>query len=362
MSASNLKYFSQLDGLRAFAIISVMIGHWMSWDTQNLILKNSPWGHGVILFFVLSGYLISNILFELKEKIDAKLITPPQALKTFYIRRFLRIFPVYYLLIFYLYSINFANTREIFPWLVTYTSNLLQAKTGTYIGDFNHFWSLAVEEQFYLIWPFLILFVDRKKIMKIIIAFMIISFLSRLSCYLISKDNWMLGAYFTPNLFLPLALGALLSYAKRYRASLASFFDKSLWLYISISIYLVSYYALRYKLHIAAFDMLIDEYLYAFACVFIISRASSNKFKFISKYILEHDIVVFTGKISYGLYIYHLFVINFFWNYLAPEFKMGVQDKHAMWLAYFVVAYLMAIISYYVIEKPMNSLKNHFNY
>lgn len=362
MSAPGLKYFSQLDGIRAFAIISVMIGHWMSWDTENAILKSAPWGHGVILFFVLSGYLISNILFELKEKIDAQLITPAQALKTFYIRRFLRIFPVYYLLIFYLYSINFANTREVFPWLVTYSTNLLQCKTGSYIGDFNHFWSLAVEEQFYLIWPFLILFVDRKKVMKIIMALMLISFLSRLSCFFIAKDNWMLGAYFTPNLFLPLALGALLSYAKRYREKLASFFQNPLWLYVSAGVYVACYYFLHYRFHIAAFGILLDEYLYAFACVFIIARASANQFRFIGKGILEHEVVVYTGKISYGLYIYHLFVINFFWNYLAPEFKFGVQDKHAMWFAYFILAYVLAILSYYVIEKPMNSLKNRFNY
>lgn len=339
-----------------------MIGHWMSWDSQNFIIKNSPWGHGVILFFVLSGYLISNILFELKEKIDTQIITPSQALKTFYVRRFLRIFPIYYLLIFYLYSINFSNTREIFPWLVTYTSNLLQCKTGSYIGDFNHFWSLAVEEQFYLIWPFLVLFVNGKKVMKIIIIIMIVSFLSRLSCFIISKDNWMLGAYFTPNLFLPLALGALLSYAKRYKPNLASFFSNPALLYIGLVAYVIIYYFMHIKYNIAAFDMLFDEYIYASVCVFIICRASSNRFKFIGKFILEHDLTVFTGKISYGLYIYHLFVINFFWNYLALEFKMGVQDKHAMWTAYFVVAYLLAITSYYLIEKPFNSLKKYFKY
>jgi len=362
MSSANLKYYSQLDGLRAFAIIMVMIGHWIAWDTENPILKNSPWGHGVILFFVLSGYLISNILFELKENINAKLISTKQALKTFYIRRFLRIFPLYYLLIFYLYTINFANTREIFPWLVTYTSNILQAKTGAYIGDFNHFWSLAVEEQFYLIWPFLVLFVNGKKVMKIIVAIMIISFLSRLSCFFISKENWMLGAYFTPNLFLPLALGALLSYAKRYKPSLANFFNNPILLYFGVVAYSIVFYVFHFKLKIAAFDILFDEYLYAFVCVFIICRASSNKFTLIGKAFLEHDIVVFTGKISYGLYIYHLFVINFFWNYLALEFKIGVQDKNAMWFAYFVIAYVMAIISYYFIENPMNSLKKYFNY
>ena len=86
---NNLSYFAQLDGIRCFAVISVIIGHWVAWDTENIILKNTPWGHGVILFFVLSGYLISNILFESKEKILINQISFIHSLKIFYTRRFL---------------------------------------------------------------------------------------------------------------------------------------------------------------------------------------------------------------------------------------------------------------------------------
>ncbi len=362
MNSSNLKYYSQIDGLRCFAIISVMIGHWISWDTTNIILKNTPWGHGVILFFVLSGYLITNILLELKEKINTGVISHSEGLKTFYFRRILRIFPIYYLLIFYLFYINYENTREVFPWLVTYTSNILQSKTGSFIGGFNHFWSLAVEEQFYLIWPFIILFVDLRKLINVILIFIIISFLSRLSCVIINPNNWMLSAYLTPNLFLPLCLGALLAFGKRYKPYLESFFNNSIYMYASILLYVFSFYFFHYRWRIALFDLLLDEYLFAIMCTFIISKTSSNSFRFIVKYILEHDVVVYTGKISYGLYVYHLFVIGFFWNYLALEYKLGVVDKHAMWFIYFVLAYILAILSYYVIEKPFNNLKQYFKY
>lgn len=362
MNSSGLKYFSQLDGLRAFAIIFVMIGHWISWDTPNEFVKHAPWGHGVILFFVLSGYLISNILFEQKEKIDTGTATIGESLRTFYFRRFIRIFPIYYILIIYLYNINYSNTREIFPWLITYTSNLLQCSTGEYVGDFNHFWSLAVEEQFYLIWPFIIFFVENKKIYKVILAFMIISFVSRVSCYIASPKNWMLSAYFTPNLFLPLCLGALLAYAKRYKANLLRLFENNFLLYGSILIYIICYYFLHYKKGIAAFDMIIDEYLFALACIFIIAKASSNSFKYLGKTLLEHDIIVFTGKISYGLYIYHLFITKFFWDFLANEYKIGLQSKGAMWFTYFAITFILAIASYYFVERPISKLKNYFKY
>lgn len=334
----------------------------MAWDTENTFLKNAPWGHGVILFFVLSGYLISNILFELKEKIDSGLTTHSSALKAFYFRRFLRIFPIYYLLLFYLYSINYNNTREIFPWLVTYTSNLLQCKTGSFVGDFNHFWSLAVEEQFYILWPFLILFIDQKKVFKLILIFMAFSFLSRTTCVIVADKNWMWGAYFTPNLFLPLALGALIAYAKRYKPQLEAFFLKNIWLYGSLAFYIIAYYFLHHQYNSKVFSTIFDEYLFSFVSAFFIAKASSNGFKYLGKRILEHDVVVFTGTISYGLYVYHLFMVNFFWYYLVPEYHLGVENKHAMWVVYFAIAYGLAILSYYIIEKPIGRLKSYFNY
>lgn len=339
-----------------------MIGHWIAWDTENLILKNAPWSHGVILFFVLSGYLISNILFEQRESIELKKTGFKEAIKTFYIRRFLRIFPIYYLLIFYLFYINHNNTREIFPWLLTYSTNILQGITGEYVGDFNHFWSLAVEEQFYLFWPFLILLVSNNRIFRIIIFLIMFSFISRIACVYIGKQNWMLGAYFTPNLFLPLALGSLIAYFKRYKEALFNTLHNSFVVYGSAVIYLLLYYFLHYKLHIHIFDAIFDEYLFAVVCFFIVLKASNNGFTFISKFILEHEVVVFTGKISYGLYVYHLFIIGFFWNYLSPKYGIGVANKHAIWLCYFIVAYLAAILSFYLIERPINNLKKLFSY
>ncbi len=362
MKEQRLHYFLQLDGLRCFAIIFVMIGHWISWESTNEFMKHAPWGHGVILFFVLSGYLISNILFEQKEKIDAGINTIKGSLATFYFRRSIRIFPIYYLLIFFLYYINFANTREIFPWLLTYTSNILQCITGEYTGNFNHFWSLAVEEQFYLIWPFIIFFVSPKKIFKVIIAFMIISFVSRVTCTLISPKNWMLAAYFTPNLFLPLCLGALIAYAKRYNLKLVQLLDNRLLLYGGVGVYALCYYFLHYKNYTYVFDMVLDEYLYAIVCTFIVYRASENKFTFIFKRVLEHDAIVFIGKISYGLYIYHLFIGTLFWDHLSKEYKINIGDPGVMWATYFVLAFIVAISSYYFIEKPMNRLKERLRY
>ncbi len=339
-----------------------MIGHWIAWDSQNPILKNAPWSHGVILFFVLSGYLISNILFEQRERIEENKTSLKEAIKTFYIRRFLRIFPIYYLLLFYLFYINHNNTREIFPWLLTYSSNILQGITGEYVGDFNHFWSLAIEEQFYLFWPFVLLLVPKNKTLRVIIGLIILSFISRVTCVSIGKDNWMLGAYLTPNLFLPLALGSLIAYFKRYNDTLYNKLNNSYLVYGSAMVYFLLYYLLHYKFQMHLFDTIFDEYLFSVVCFFIVLKSSVNGFTFVSKFILEHELVVFTGKISYGLYVYHLFIIGFFWNYLSPKFGISIANKHIIWICYFIAAYLAAIVSFYLIERPINGLKKFFNY
>jgi peptidoglycan/LPS O-acetylase OafA/YrhL len=362
MTVNPLKYYSQLDGLRCYAVIAVMIGHWISWDTENLILKNSPWAHGVILFFVLSGYLITNILFEQKEKIAGGETSLKQSLKIFYTRRFLRIFPAYYLLIFYLLYINYENTRQLAPWLLTYTSNILMCIRGDYIGDFNHLWSLAVEEQFYILWPIVIFLVPLKRVFGMIMLFIIGALFCRAATYFMFPGNWMVAAYFTPNLFFPLCLGALIAYGKRYMPRLDRLFGNSAWLLLSVVFYAAFYISARFILQSSFLLGVLDEYVFAIACAFIIHRASNNGFRFIGNALLNNEIAVFIGKISYGLYLYHLFIIRLFWEFLSPEYGVQVHSKHMMWLMYFITTVVIALFSYYVVEKPANSLKRFFKY
>lgn len=362
MSDVSLKYIKQLDGLRCFAIISVMIGHFISWETESNWVKHTPWGHGVILFFVLSGYLITQILLRQKHSVDSKIISIKQSLITFYSRRLLRIFPIYYLLIAFLFWINFENTREIFPWLATHSTNLYQCINNVYVGQFNHFWSLAIEEQFYLFWPLLILLIPKNKTLNVIIIVALLSVLSRVFLGLFYQDKWMAAAYFTSTQFFPLSLGALLALHNIKEIKLIRLIDNSIFTYIIVFIYLISYYVFSYKLKLSWFNVYIDEYLFAIMSFSIVNTASKNGFKFILKNILEHDIVVFTGKISYGMYLFHLFVPTLFWNYISVEYNLHLDHKGFMWFMYFVLTYLLAIASYYAIELHFNKLKKFFSY
>ncbi len=357
-----MNYRIQVDGLRFFAIISVLIGHWMAWETNNPILKHTPWGHGVILFFVISGFLITSILLKQKQKIEERKTSFAKAVKTFYIRRFFRIFPVYFLLLFYLYYINYPKTRELFIWMVTYTTNIYQGLSNEAIGNFTHFWSLAVEEQFYIFWPILIFLVPKKHLMKFFVGTLIVSFLSRLGCVLLYPDNWRLSSYFTPNLLLPLVLGAILAYIKEEHVVKFYNFFKASYAILALVVYGFIFYYFAIISNNGIFKQLFDEYVFSIVCVFFVATAAIDGFSYLFKIVLENKFVNYTGKISYGIYIYHLFILNFFWDVFTKETRITTDSKHTAWFMYFLVCYSIATLSFYVIEKPINKLKNKFNY
>ncbi|HTB32844.1 MAG TPA: acyltransferase, partial [Bacteroidia bacterium] len=184
------KHFNQLDGLRCIAVAIVLISHWLRYKAVDLVPLGSM---GVNLFFVLSGFLITRILLISKEENGGKAIWPP--IKHFYLRRTLRIFPIYYLTIIFLALINFPSTRENIAWLLTYTFNikisLLSASVNNSVGFLFHLWSLSVEEQFYIFFPLLLFLIPKSKIKSFIYSVILFGVASRLILYVLAapKDS-----------------------------------------------------------------------------------------------------------------------------------------------------------------------------
>jgi peptidoglycan/LPS O-acetylase OafA/YrhL len=193
----------QLDGLRAFAVLFTMITHFTRANEGWLGLI--PWGQmGVRLFFVISGFLITGILLRSRLPEDR-----PAELRIFYIRRFLRIFPVYYATLAVTTLVNIRPVRQTLWWHLTYLSNVYQIVQNPGPSPVTHFWSLAVEEQFYCIWPFLMLFLPGRYLLKAMIATVCIGPLSRLGVavfHIDSGDGLLFACLDT------LGMGALLAY------------------------------------------------------------------------------------------------------------------------------------------------------
>ena len=144
---SDMKYYEKIDGLRFIAIFLVLIEHFAIFIGRHI----SAGYFGVDLFFVISGFLISTILLKDNNNSFQKNYL------NFIGRRTLRIFPIYYLTILILYLLNLPVVKEEIFYLISYSYNYAWASSGYPLNPVAHFWSLAVEEQFYLFWPFIIL-------------------------------------------------------------------------------------------------------------------------------------------------------------------------------------------------------------
>jgi len=356
-----VKYYKQLDGLRAVAIILVMLAHWALPHFKTEILKNLPYSSGVTLFFVLSGFLITNILLDFREKNLAKGISQFNSIKSFYIRRSLRIFPIYYLTIFVLFIINFSATRELFPWLASYTTNIYMVINSKYIGSFTHFWSLAVEEQFYIFWVFVAVFVPQKHLKGTIITFIVVSLLTLF--YMMQFTKYWLSDLLVISQMHTLGFGALIAYYLKYEPESLSRLSTSKAKGIIVTGLLIYTLVFVYRKPDSLFESvkLFKNPLISLIYLFVVLVAIRDGFKGLVKYVLESRVMVYIGKISYGLYVYHLFIQPLFFNILNKYLRIRTNDI-GHFLIFFILNMIIASLSWYFIEKPANGLKRYFRY
>lgn len=167
-----MKYVPSLDGVRGLCILAVMLSHYGFFSAGGWF--------GVEIFFVLSGFLITSILIENREN------SLGRYLLVFYTRRSLRIFPIYFLALFLLTIIYFLRAKTLpqfgADWigLLSYTYNWRMAlRQGQQVSlltptPYTHFWSLCVEEQFYLGWPLLVYYLRREYLQKLAVSLVIL--------------------------------------------------------------------------------------------------------------------------------------------------------------------------------------------
>lgn len=330
---------------------------------------------GVNLFFVISGFLITLILLELKENKDSNNVSLFQQLKIFYLRRILRIFPIYYLVILVTLILGIYPLYDIFIWLITYTYNIYACFGPIGPNVFSHFWSLAVEEQFYLFCPILVLIIPKKHLIKFFVAMILIGILSRFvfnNLLSIDLRHGLIGYQFTICCLDSFGFGGLLAYYFLYFSKeLNAFIRKYFWLF---GIAFVGFLSVE-LVFVPDFGggATLSRFLFSIVCFGIIGYASLEKgFGGIIGLFLENPVIVYLGKISYGIYVYHIFVGRFFYtlplsfleSYYAPGNPLGVNIENA-YLKTFLrifVTIAVAAISWHFFELPINRLKNKFPY
>ena len=159
---------NQLDALRAIAVTMVLYSHFLAPNGSSF------WGHiGVRLFFVLSGFLITRLLLEARAAAEFE---AGPALRSFYIRRALRIFPPYFAVLGFVWLTDLEQSSGSLVWHALYLSNFWYALRNEWTPWLLcHFWSLSIEEQFYIAWPLVVLLAPRRRVEAITIGVIVLS-------------------------------------------------------------------------------------------------------------------------------------------------------------------------------------------
>jgi peptidoglycan/LPS O-acetylase OafA/YrhL len=361
-------YIKSLDGVRAVAIILVMTFH----AELNLF----GW-LGVQLFFVLSGFLITGILWKEKSKEGSLGFK----FRNFWIRRSLRIFPLYfgYLIILgvcYL-LVKFPSYYPLYaPYLFTYTFNFIRT-IPEWQGNplFTHLWSLCVEEQFYIVYPFLIFLLPRKVIPVVL---MTVIFLAPLIRYLLGAWYALRGAqpevmsdavYWNTlshlDAFFMGGLIPVLSLDKRIKNAFPLFI---LALVVAIGAgvanYLTSGSEASYFAHLGyahggetgwehVWHFTALNFLFA-SGILVLIKAQQNPATGIRK-ILEHPWLVRIGQVSYGMYIFHWLILVYICARFMPD---NIYLRILSFLPYLALVYAVSELSYRLYEKKFLVLKD----
>ncbi len=325
-------YFPVLDGVRALAALMVIVCHFCQ---QSAI--QGPWifgQTGVDLFFVLSGFLITTIL----------LLAPTRdwhEVRTFYIRRTLRIFPLYYG--FLIVSAAFGYIHSLWFWL--YLQNI-PFKLGIPISGPGHFWSLAVEEQFYLVWPALVFLLPRQWLIKTLWGIVAVALLFR-----ILMEGFHLHSAFLIvfSRFDGLAAGALL--AAYYQRGILQRHRLRLLILAAFSVVAIgmdwwAFHGQGNGWHEASKFTLVTSF-YASAVGYLLISGPT-----LTSRMLCWKPLRYVGKVSYGLYVLHPIVFHFVMP-RVHNLPVGLQL-----LACFGATLLVATISWYGYESWFIRLKD----
>jgi peptidoglycan/LPS O-acetylase OafA/YrhL len=387
----SLKYIKPFDGLRGLGALFIVSYHWPG----TLIRVSHGWEF-MQLFFVMSGYLIAMVLQEEKGKFPFN----TYALR-FYIKRSLRLFPLYLLYLFFWIVIYLSTSNnDLLSWsgeiykhagyLFTYTYNFMTLVNFLSGLDYSagllstHLWTLSLEEQFYLVFPFIVFFLSEKRLKHFLIACIILAPVLRVICYfLFTKLNPADPFWVAQNIVrLPflqmdsLAFGALLAVFKfekiKNPVKLFRWFTVIIILIYAANIgytkYIqgLSYYQLTFGKKIAE-NWMTHNYLFVYIITMVNAWCMLMLLCLIRGFnmawLLESRLLVFIGKHSYAIYLFHLPLMFLFFAAVNAVFPLNTVFKKTvldipLFLLYLLIISGLAHLSFKYFESYFIRFKN----
>jgi peptidoglycan/LPS O-acetylase OafA/YrhL len=330
----------QLDALRAFAILAVLFEHWSGLRDWVPIGAGTL---GVGLFFTLSGFLITGILLE---DLEQHRPSARGVLMAFYIRRFARLAPAFYLVLLVLALLGIGGISSSWPWHVAYLSNFYMAMGGTE----SVFWTLAVEEQFYLLWPVVLVLTPRRWSLRTTMAMFAIPLLFKLSALTL---GYVPRFYLLPWQIDVLGGGCLLAILS-FRNGKANQFD---WVTARrtviftvvaaacLSLAALDWYVNRGGLTRLLFVNPLCGVFYAWATLM-----AARGWKGWVGRVLDNPALRYIGRISYGIYLVHNSIPDF------VEKVFGPLPKYQAAPIVVVLTFSVCAFSWRFVEKPLMRL------
>jgi peptidoglycan/LPS O-acetylase OafA/YrhL len=358
------KKIPALDGVRGLAVLLVLLSHFLLkdfWTNEKLyVLAQGGW-LGVDLFFVLSGFLITGILLDSRDS--------PNYWSSFYKRRVLRIFPLYFFVVTVTWLtvifIEKAPDRlrgyDSFVWFFTFTPNIAMALKNdwlyhSHVFNLNHLWSLAVEEQFYIFWPFIVRFLPTRWLAALCVTLIVVSTPLR---FWVAGEQGVnsVASYVLPFTRMDgLAAGSFL--AVFFRLDLQSFIPFDKW-FARLLFLWTGWEIAQIFLH--GTEMRLYNLSALFFASLLYLSLNTDRDALVRR-ICENGVLRDLGKYSYGLYVFHL-MFEYAWlggfgeRLLHSDLHPAIGQMIYVVLA-FAGTYLLARLSWFLIEEPFLRLKN----
>ena len=367
------RYFPALDGLRAVAVITVFFHHYARFQAGWM---------GVDVFFVLSGFLITGILYDTRDR--------PKRFRNFYVRRSLRIFPLYFFVwiaivaLTPLLHIAWQAPNILWPlylgnWIIPFFHHRMQTdpniiqiacypfrNSGAIAIYVDHFWSLCMEEQFYLLWPLLVFTLrDRITLLRLCIAVAVISPVLRILLTHFGSTEFVQSSgvgsitFIRLDEFLIGGLGALLlrgPYAQRLLAAAPWLFWCGLAVLFGAAT--LGHYALHPAIDVFVsrawvndLDMTMAD-LMALGAILLCVTPGTWLARFLNVSPLRA-----LGRISYGFYVFHD-LPHLFYDHFERQWGLSVHGLN--WVLPLLCTLLLSLASYFLLERPFLRLKTRF--
>jgi peptidoglycan/LPS O-acetylase OafA/YrhL len=359
--------------VRGLAILMVMAVHFVGDASarnlaQRVVLKGASFGVlGVDLFFVLSGFLITGLLLEAKGQ--------PHYFRNFYARRTLRIFPLYYFVLAVLFLVlpllvtpspllEVARQRQI--WLWTYTTNFYLAATSSWasLTYVSHFWSLAIEEHFYLLWP-LVVFSFRRPVLERICLGVLAGGLALRIGLALSGVSELSISVLTPCRIDTLCVGCLLALLVRREGGMQRWVERAgrTALGLGAAIVLLSAFCATARWGLPVLHQVRNS-LYGVFFGALTLTSLKPPANLVAR-AFQGPLLRFFGKYSYGLYVYHGIFTWYLLEARADARLDALLGNHALAIVARAVLGVsvsvgVAVLSYQLLEKRFLALKKYF--